>query len=54
MTKGYFRRQGFDCRINGLALGAVLLHSLGLSDWLAQKQGFYKSAAIAAGHNRLA
>ena len=31
--------KGFDCKINGLAYGAVLLHSLGGSDWQAQRQG---------------
>ena len=44
----------FDCKINGQALGAALLHSLGGSDGRAQTQGVSKSAAVAVGLNRRA
>ena len=43
--------EGFDCKINGQALGAALQHSLGVR---AGTQGVSKSAAVAAGSNWLA
>ena len=45
--------KGFDCKINSRALGAVLRHTLGWSDGLAQTQGVSKSAAVAAGSDLL-
>ena len=40
--------ESFDCKINGQALGAALLHSLGWLYGQAQTQGLYESAAVAA------
>ena len=45
--------EDFDCKINGRALWAVLLHSLGGEDWQAQTQNVSKSAAVTAGSDRL-
>ena len=39
--------EGFDCKINGLALGAALLHSQTGEHCRAQRQGVSKSAAVA-------
>ena len=53
--EGYSRRpEGFDCTINGRALGTALRHGLGGSDRRAQTQGVSESASIAVGRNRLA
>ena len=43
---------GFDCKINGRALDAVLRHSFGRSDRQAQTQVISESAAVAAGSNQ--
>ena len=43
--------EGFDCKINGRALGAALLHSLEAldwSDWQARTQGVSKQGAVAS------
>ena len=40
--------EGFDCKINGQALGSALRHSLGGSNGQAQTQGVSELAAVAA------
>ena len=45
---------GFDCKINGQAFGAAVLHSLGWYNELAQTQGVSKLVAVAAGSYLLA
>ena len=45
--------QGFECKIDGRALGAALRHSLGGSDGQAQTQDVSESAPVAAGRDRL-
>ena len=37
---------GFDCKINGQAFGAAVLHSLGWYNELAQTQGVSKFVAV--------
>ena len=44
----------FDCKINGQALWAVLLHSFGEMDRQNQPQGISVSGTVAASSNRLA
>ena len=46
--------KGLEGKINGQALGGALLLCLHRSDWLAQTQSVSASAAVAAGHYRLA
>ena len=46
--------EGFDCKIDGRAVGAELRHSLGGSDWRIQTQGVSESAAVSAGRDRFA
>ena len=45
---------GFNCKINGKALGAALQQSLGGFDRHEETQGGSKSAAVAAGSDQLA
>ena len=46
--------KGFDCKINGRALGSALRHGLGRFDRWAQTQRVSESEAVVAGHDSLA
>ena len=49
-SEGYFKAiEGFECKINGLALGAALRHRLGTMEGKHKHRSLCDLAAVAAG-----